>query len=131
HLVDQNNRTHQFHIDSCGTGDWHIGKLPDPRSIQTAARYNIDITNQRARQFDPSSDIERFEHIIPMDAANKRDLLKLNVPESKLTLMRAYDPTLTKPQDVPDPYYGGDDGFEQVYQMLTTACEGLLSKVSR
>lgn len=128
HLVDQQSLTAQFHIDSCGTGDWHVGNPPDPRSIQTAALHNIDITNQRARLFDPSTDIERFQHIIPMDASNKRNLIKLGAPEPKLTLMRAYDPTLQKPQDVPDPYYGGDDGFGKVYQMLTRACQGFLDQ---
>lgn len=129
HLVDQAELTSQFHIDSCGTGDWHVGNPPDPRSIQTAALYNIDITSQRARQFDPSTDIERFTHIIPMDASNKNNLIKLGAPESKLTLMRTYDPTLNKPQDVPDPYYGGDDGFEKVYQMLTRSCSTMLNTI--
>ncbi|MBO6513435.1 MAG: low molecular weight phosphotyrosine protein phosphatase [Phycisphaerales bacterium] len=128
HLVDQQSLTAQFHIDSCGTEDWHVGNPPDPRSIQTAALHNIDITNLRARQFDPSTDIDRFQHIIPMDASNKRNLIKLGVPEPKLTLMRAFDPTLQKPQDVPDPYYGGDDGFERVYQMLIRACQGFLDQ---
>lgn len=130
HLVDQNNLTKKFLIDSCGTGDWHVGNPPDPRSIQTASLYNIDLTTQRARQFDPSTDIHRFQHIIPMDASNQRNLIKLGVPESKLKLMRAYDPTLKAPQDVPDPYYGGDSGFEQVYQMLTRACQGMLKSIS-
>ncbi|MGJ8635768.1 MAG: low molecular weight protein-tyrosine-phosphatase [Phycisphaerales bacterium] len=129
HLVDQQELTDHFHIDSCGTGDWHVGNPPDPRSIQTASLYNIDLTQQRARQFDPSTDIERFQYIIPMDASNKRNLIKLGAPESKLTLMRAYDPTLKAPQDVPDPYYGGDDGFEKVYQMLTRACQGFLDQL--
>tara|TARA_R110000737_G_scaffold2923_9_gene9223 strand:+ start:176822 stop:177295 length:474 start_codon:yes stop_codon:yes gene_type:complete len=131
HLVDQADLTTHYHIDSCGTANYHTGNPPDPRSIQTAALHNIDITMQRARQFDPSTDIKRFDHIIPMDAANHRDLSKLKVPDTKLKLMRSYDPTLTKPQDVPDPYYGGDDGFEKVYQMLTRACQGFLDQLDR
>jgi len=131
HLVDQSNLSDRFRIDSCGTGAWHVGNPPDPRSIQTAALYNIDLTTQRARQFDPSSDIERFQWIIPMDAANKRDLIKLGTPKSQLHLMRSFDPTLSSPQDVPDPYYGGDDGFDKVYHMLTRACEGLLDHLER
>jgi len=129
HLVDHSNLADKFHIDLCGTGDWHVGNPPDPRSIQTASIYGIDITHQRARQFDPNSDIERFTHIIPMDASNKKNLIKLGVPEPKLTLMRAYDPTLKTPQDVPDPYYGGNDGFDKVYHMLTRACQGLLDYI--
>jgi len=64
-----------------------------------------------------------------MDAANKRDLIKLGTPKPQLHLMRSFDPTLKTPQDVPDPYYGGDGGFEQVYQMLLLACEGLLCSI--
>ncbi len=127
HLVNQNNLANKFQIDSCGTGDWHVGNPPDPRSIQTAALYNIDLTTQRARQFDPSTDIQRYQWIIPMDAANKRDLIKLGTPKPQLHLMRSFDPTLKTPQDIPDPYYGGDHGFEKVYQMLTIACQGLLN----
>ena len=125
HLVNHSNQQHLYHIDSCGTGSWHVGNPPDPRSIQTAALYNIDITSQRARQLDTLTDIERFDHIIPMDKANHRDLVAVGVPESKLKLMRSFDPALNKPLDVPDPYYGGDNGFEQVYQMLIRACQGL------
>jgi low molecular weight protein-tyrosine phosphatase len=129
HLVNQNNLANKFHIDSCGTGTWHVGNPPDPRSIQTASLYGIDITNQRARQFDPKTDIERFTHIIPMDQSNYRDLLDLGTPKSQLALMRSFDLSLHKPQDVPDPYYGGDDGFDKVYHMLTRACQGLLDHI--
>ncbi len=130
HLVDQENLSSKFHIDSCGTASYHIGNPPDPRSVQTAALHNIDITHQRARQFDPKTDIEYFDHIIPMDAENLRNLQKVGVPDSKLKLMRSFDPTLKKPLDVPDPYYGGDHGFEQVHQMLTLACQGMLESIS-
>jgi low molecular weight protein-tyrosine phosphatase len=129
HLVNQNNLANKFHIDSCGTGSWHVGNPPDPRSIQTASLYGIDITNQRARQFDPKTDIERFTHIIPMDQSNHRDLLDLGTPKSQLALMRSFDQSLPKTQDVPDPYYGGDDGFDKVYHMLNRACEGLLTSL--
>ena len=125
HLVNQNNLTNHYKIDSCGTASYHTGNPPDPRSIQTAALHNIDITQQRARQFNPKSDIEQFDYIIPMDTQNKHDLIKAAAPKQKLHLMRSFDPTTTAP-DIPDPYYGGDGGFEQVYQMLTLACQGLL-----
>lgn len=131
HLVDQNYLSDQFLIDSCGTGAWHVGNPPDPRSIQTAALHNIDITHQRARKFNPRTDIERFDHIIPMDKANHRDLLDLGTPKSQLALMRSFDPTLKAPKDVPDPYYGGDNGFEKIYHMLTRACQGLLDQFER
>jgi len=127
HLVDQQGLADRFHIDSCGTGAWHVGNPPDPRSILTAAKYNIDLTHLRARQFDADRDPVEFDWIIPMDAANQRELLKLGTPKAKVRLMRSFDPTITtkKAPDVPDPYYGGDDGFDKVYEMLVRACEGM------
>ncbi len=117
-------------IDSCGTGAWHVGNPPDPRSILVAAKHNGDLTNLRARQFDSSTDPDRFDWIIPMDSSNQRELINQGTPESKVRLMRSFDPTITgKAPDVPDPYYGGDDGFDKVYEMLIRACEGLLETI--
>lgn len=129
HLVDQQGLSDRFRIDSCGTGAWHVGNQPDPRSILVAAKNNIDLTNLRARQFDPGRDPVEFDWIIPMDASNHRELIKQGTPKDKVRLMRSFDPTITAkaPPDVPDPYYGGDDGFDKVYEMLMRACEGLLS----
>ena len=131
HLVNQKNLAHKFHIDSCGTGAWHVGNPPDPRSILVAAKNNIDLTNLRARQFDADTDPTEFDWIIPMDASNHRELIKQGTPKTKLRLMRSYDQTITtkKAPDVPDPYYGGDDGFDKVYEMLMRACEGMLNEL--
>ena len=129
HLVEQRGLSDQFHIDSCGTGAWHVGNPPDPRSILVAAKYNIDLTTLRARQFDADTDPDAFDWIIPMDASNQRELIKQGTPKDKVRLMRSFDPTLSGNHDVPDPYYGGDDGFEKVYEMLMRACEGMLAKV--
>ncbi len=128
HLVNQRALANQFHIESCGTGAWHVGNPPDPRSILTAAKNNIDLTKLRARQFDADTDPNAFDWIIPMDTANHRELINQGTPKAKVHLMRSFDPTITtnKAPDVPDPYYGGDDGFDKVYEMLVRACEGLL-----
>lgn len=130
HLVNQQGLAHKFHIDSCGTGAWHVGNPPDPRSILVAAKNNIDLTNLRARQFDADTDPTEFDWIIPMDTANHRELIKQGTPTAKVRLMRSFDQTITtkKSPDVPDPYYGGDDGFDKVYEMLMRACKGMLAK---
>jgi len=129
HLVNHRGLADQFHIDSCGTGDWHVGNPPDPRSVLVASKYGIDLSDLRARQFDASSDPSDFDLIIPMDAANHRELIKQGTPNDKVRLMRSFDPTLTGNHDVPDPYYGGDDGFDKVYEMLMRACEGMLDTI--
>jgi protein-tyrosine phosphatase len=129
HLINQQGLTNQYHIDSCGTGAWHVGNPPDPRSILTAAKYNIDLTNLRARQFDANTDPIEFDWIIPMDSSNLRELIKQGTPNAKIRLMRSFDPTLTGNHDVPDPYYGGDDGFDKVFEMLMRACEGMVDKL--
>lgn len=129
HLAVQRNLSHKFRIDSCGTGGWHVGNPPDPRSILVASKYNIDLTNLRARQFDPKHDPIEFDWLIPMDTTNQREIIKLGAPKDKVRLMRSFDSTLTGTHDVPDPYYGGDDGFDKVYEMLVRACEGMLASL--
>ncbi len=130
HLVEQRGLSNQFTIDSCGTGAWHVGNPPDPRSVLVAAKHNIDLTQLRARQFDASSDPDQFDWIIPMDSSNERELISQGTPQEKVRLMRSFDPTITNhTPDVPDPYYGGDDGFDKVYEMLVRACEGMLKSV--
>ncbi len=131
HLVNEQGLADQFRIDSCGTGAWHVGNPPDPRSILVAAKYNIDLTNLRARQFDSETDPTEFDWIIPMDVSNQRELIKQGTPKDKVRLMRSFDPTIkgNKTPDVPDPYYGGDDGFDKVYEMLMRACKGMLEMI--
>jgi len=114
-------------VDSAGTGHWHIGELPDRRSVAVARKYGIDITDQRARQFGPE-DFERFDRIFVMDTRNRHDVLRLAQSDehrAKVSFML----DLTHPgqdRNVPDPYYD-DDGFEQVFQMLDAACEEMVS----
>ena len=115
-------------VDSAGTGSWHSGDLPDRRSIATARQYGIDITDQRARQFQ-TADFERFDRIFVMDTQNRRDVLRLaRLDEHRAKVQLILD--LTDPgedRNVPDPYYD-DDGFEQVFQMLDAACDKLLKE---
>lgn len=117
--------TTDFFVDSAGTGGWHAGQSPDERSIATARNYGIDISNQKARKF-TLSDFDTFDHIFVMDQSNFKDVLNLapdDVAKSKVALI------LGPSKEVPDPYYGGQDGFEKVYQLLDQACEEIAIKI--
>lgn len=117
-----------WQVDSAGTGSWHIGELPDPRSIATARKYGIDITDQRARQFQVS-DLDQFDLILTMDQQNYRDVIRLATApkhEEKVHMIMNFVQPESN-QSVPDPYWD-DDGFEQVYQMLEEATERILQQ---
>jgi protein-tyrosine phosphatase len=118
----------EFVLDSAGTGAWHAGSPPDIRSVEIAARYGIDISAQRARKVRPE-DFERFDLILGMDGSNVADL-HANAPHGaadRIHLFLAYAGGIER--DVPDPYYGGADGFEDVYRMIRDASEAMLSKL--
>lgn len=119
-------------VDSCGTGGWHQGERADRRALAVAESRGVHLPS-RARQIRPSEDFSDFTHLVAMDASNVQDLLELGAPEHRLRLMRSYDPAHRDghPPDVPDPYYGGDDGFDQVFDMLLAACGGLLDEIAR
>ena len=117
-------------VDSAGTGSWHIGEKPDPRSIQVAGSYNIDITDQRARQFTPA-DWEHYDLILAMDESNYRDIMARKKPgpaKAELQLILDYVPD-SDLKNVPDPYWD-DDGFENVFKLLNEACEQLLEQLN-
>jgi protein-tyrosine phosphatase len=113
-------------VDSAGTGGWHIGELPDDRSIQIAEVHQIDITGQRCRKFS-INDFDEFDRIYVMDSSNYRDVMALardDNDERKVEMIL----NTTHPggqKDVPDPYYGGENGFKQVFEMLDEACEAI------
>lgn len=108
-------------VDSAGTAAWHVGKAPDPRSIAIAARHGIDISSLRARQV-CTEDFSRFDLILAMDAANLEDLRAMAPVGTRAQLRRFLD------RDVPDPYYGGEDGFADVHAMLEQGCKMLLAE---
>jgi len=119
-------------VDSAGTGAYHIGKFPDKRSIEVAGKYGIDITNQRARKF-TVKDFDTFDYIYAMDESNYQNILMLartNDDKSKVQLI-LNETHKTKNLAVPDPYYGGSQGFENVYTMLEQACEIIANKLSK
>ena len=125
-------KSDEIFVDSAGTGAYHIGKLPDKRSIEVAGKYGIDITNQRARKF-TVKDFDTFDYIYAMDESNYQNILMLartNDDKSKVQLILNEAHT-TKNLAVPDPYYGGSQGFENVYTMLEQACEIIANKLSK
>jgi protein-tyrosine phosphatase len=115
-------------VDSAGTGGWHIGDLPDPRSIAVARRHGIDIAGQRGRKID-AGDFAAFDLIFAMDRNNLATLRALAPPatQHKLHLFLGY--TLGVERDVPDPYYGGPEGFDTVYNMLFEGCSSLIGRL--
>lgn len=113
----------RFLVDSAGTADYHIGCTPDKRSISIGRKNGLDISSCSGRQF-TVSDFDTFDHIYAMDTSNYNDVINLARNEQdkskvKLIMDELYQ---NKSYDVPDPYFGGDEGFENVYQMLDEAC---------
>ncbi len=123
-----NEKGLNWQVESAGTGSWHVGEQPDPRSIDVAQKYGIDITYQRSRQF-KANDFDRYDLIYAMDSSNYQNICKLassDAQKQKVELiMNMANPN--RNQSVPDPYWD-DNGFEQVYQMLDEACEAVLTK---
>ena len=118
-------------VDSAGTGGWHIGALPDARSIEVAINNDIDITDQRGRKF-TISDFDDFDIIYVMDRSNYENVISLSRNQSdkqKVKMIR--DEILsTQGSDVPDPYFGGEGGFDLVYQMIDEVCDIIAKKLN-
>ncbi len=119
-----------FIVDSAGTGNYHVGSPPDKRSILTAKQHGLDISLQRARQFG-RKDFENFDYIFVMDGSNYDNVIELAKTEDErkkvdLILNQLFP---NENVDVPDPYFGLQNGFEDVYQMLDEACEILAKKL--
>jgi protein-tyrosine phosphatase len=128
HLVKQAGLGDRVFIDSAGTGDWHVGEPRDRRSSEVGRRRGIPLSG-RARQFVPA-DFARFEYVLAMDRQNLTNLQRLApdpTARDKVRLLRSFDPTVIDGDDeVPDPYFGGTEGFDQVFDICLRACGGLL-----
>jgi protein-tyrosine phosphatase len=117
-------------LDSCGTGDWHVGESPDQRMQETALSHGVDISDLRGRQFQ-IEDFDRFDRIYVMDKENKTNVLKLarnahDEAKVKLMLNEIYP---NENRSVPDPYFGGQQGFEDVFEMLMAAAKKVVSEL--
>jgi protein-tyrosine phosphatase len=127
HLVIQAGLQDRIGIDSAGTGSWHVGEERDRRSRAVAKRRGMPIEGY-ARQFRPE-DFQRFDLVLALDQDNARDLRRLAPDQEardKVRLLREFDATAGKDASVPDPYYGGPQGFEDVFDICLSACQGLL-----
>ena len=131
HLVRESGLESQISVDSAGTHAYHVGEPPDRRSQQTALRRGIDISAQRARKV-AQSDFEEFDYLLAMDRDNLAILLSVAPPEHvhKVRLFLDFAPELDE-KEVPDPYYGGQSGFERVYDLIDTASQGLLDEIRK
>ena len=132
HLAEEIGVEQKYQVDSAGTSAYHVGEEPDPRMRQVAAQHGFHYTG-RARQFE-QDDFENFDVIIAMDETNRRNLLRMaHTPEhkTKVRMMRQFDPNGSASDPVPDPYYGGIDGFEKVYRILERSIKGLLEKLEK
>lgn len=119
----------QYFIDSAGTSGYHNGEKPDSRSIEVAHNYGIDISNQRSRKF-TVSDFDKFDKIYVMDKSNYRNVITMaRNSEDKTKVELILDYKNSEYQEVPDPYYGGAEGFNNVYKLLNNACEAIKNKL--
>ncbi len=126
-LVQRAGLQSRIEVDSAGTGAWHVGNGPDPRTQRAAEERGYDLSMLRARQA-IEADFHEFDLILAMDHANYSELMNLQPNDSKasLRLFLSYDPEAGV-EEVPDPYYGGEDGFEQVLDLVENAGEKLLA----
>lgn len=130
-LVERAEHRDRFEVESAGTGGWHIGELPDARMRRCGEKRGFRFES-RARQF-IRDDFKRFDHIVVMDDNNFRDVIRQatsDAERSKVIKMASYhsSPTVS---EVPDPYYGGVEGFEHVLDILEDACSALLSQLDK
>jgi protein-tyrosine phosphatase len=148
-LVEREGLSDSIQLESAGTGGWHVGSAPDERATAAALAHGVELEG-RARQVRPE-DFEDFDLLLAMDGENLRELRRLAPGEeqrAKVRLLREFDPA-SAPRDegedagasgdrgvpasgdldVPDPYYGGADGFDVVFELVQAACEGLLEQV--
>ena len=130
HLVFEDGLEDKIFVESAGTSGWHVGDRPDPRSIEVARENGIDLDSYGRKAI--SDDFAEFDYIIAMDQNNFADMRSLDGSSkkdaAKLYLMRDFD-EIGKGQDVPDPYYGGDDGFSYVFELLDRSCRNLLKEI--
>ena len=131
-LVDQAGLSDKVFVDSAGTAAWHIGKSPDSRSMEHAERRGYDLSPLRARQA-IETDFDQFDYVLAMDKENLSNLQAI-CPHGAKTAPQLFLYEFSKNFDeleVPDPYYGGEAGFEHVLDLVEDACEGLLTDIKK
>jgi len=119
----------EVELVSAGTGDWHVGEPMDPRAAATLRAAGYDPDRHRAKQW-PVGDPATYDLVLAMDHHNLADVLETAAPGTPVRLFRDFDP-IGRGQDVPDPYYGGDDGFTEVLEMVERTSEALVEALTR
>lgn len=127
-LVEKAGLQDRILVDSCGTGNWHVGKAPDSRAVAAAGERGIDISGLRARQFN-ASDLDAFDYVLVMDRQNLADVNDIWHQNGGTRPALFLDYAASEHDEVPDPYYGGNAGFERVLDMIQGAGEGLLADI--
>jgi protein-tyrosine phosphatase len=126
HLAKESGLTENIRVESAGTGAWHVGEKPDHRTIEVLKRHGIAWVST-ARQVN-RFDFESFDLLLAADVANHRDLLRVGAPSERLKMMLSFNPN-SPVLEVPDPYFGDLDDFEEVFELLYPACENLLTHI--
>lgn len=130
-LLKTEGMDHLVEVDSAGTHAYHVGEPPDPRAQETARRRGLDLSTQRARRA-RAEDFLEFDYIVAMDQDNYHNLYAIcpEGMEEKILLFMDYAPEF-RTREMPDPYYGGESGFERVFDMAEAAAQGLLEEIRR
>jgi len=132
HKLRQKGLDHLHKVDSCGTAAYHTGERPDPRSVEVARRAGVTLSSlARAVRI---HDFEEYDLILAMDRSNLAQLQRMAKGEdqkAKIKLFRSFDPEAGTDLEVPDPYYGGKKGFEEVYNMVDRSCDGVLEYMEK
>lgn len=126
HMMDAMPDAPEVEIDSAGTGGWHVGNPPDPRAIEAAARRGIDLSALRVRQV-TAADFDAFDYVLAMDRDNLRNLKALRPAQGGAALKLLLE--FGEGGEVPDPYYGGEAGFDRAYALIEGACRGLIREI--
>ena len=130
HILEEEGLADRFQVDSAGTGSWHVGESPDVRSVRISASHGVTLSGT-ARQIQPD-DFRDFDYVLAMDGSNLENLERYRAGvggDAALYLLREFDPEGGPGAEVPDPYYGGPMGFENVYNMVERSCRGLLDHI--
>ncbi len=127
-LLEERGLAHRVEVDSCGIGDWHVGKAPDPRTREAAARRGIDLSTLRARQLH-DEDFAAFDYLLAMDHDNLA-AMRARAPQALDAHLGLFLEFAGRPDAaVPDPYFGGEEGFEAVLDLVEQGARGLLAEI--
>ncbi len=132
HRLAEVGLSDRVYVDSAGTGSWHVGQRPDARSIAVAAKHGVELPGSARRV--RLEDFFEFQFVLAMDGSNLEDLKGLesgSEADAVIRLLLEFDPEAAGELDVPDPYYGGPDGFDKVYEMVDRACEALVEHLEQ